>query len=134
MEPTEQTKAPIAAEPARVKLTKHQNAAIREDNIAGGNLVALIVTEIAGLEAEIRAKQQLIEARRASIAVAGSANKRFTDMLLREAGLDPADYESYEIKDEPDGPVMILKPKPKPGPSADELERQKQAALAQAKE
>lgn len=116
----------------RVKLTKIQEAAIREDNIAGSNLLALVETEIVGIQAEIEAKQRLIQARRATFAAAVTANKRFTDMLVREAGLDPDDYEKYEIKNEPDGPVMVLTPKPKPGASPEELDRQKKAALAEA--
>jgi hypothetical protein len=73
----------------RIPVTKHQADAIRQD-----------IMEINQLQDVLQTKMQ--------------HNKRMTDMLVRDADLDPKDFQNYQLVEEKGKVFMELAPVPKP--------------------
>ena len=73
----------------RIPVTKNQADAIRQD-----------IMEINQLQDVLQTKMQ--------------HNKRMTDMLVRDADLDPKDFQNYQLVEEKGKVFMELKPVPKP--------------------
>lgn len=73
----------------RIPVTKHQADAIRQD-----------IMEINQLQDVLQTKMQ--------------HNKRMTDMLVRDADLDPKDFQNYQLIEEKGRVFMELTPVPKP--------------------